>query len=63
MPTVSSVHSPQALNTISIRGGGPKKKEFSIYEISEYAKVKGMSFVVAFRELIGNAFCSDKEKK
>ena len=60
MPTVSSVHSPQAINTISVRGYGPKKKEYSIDEISEYAKVKGKSFVVAFRELIGSA-CS-KEK-
>ena len=58
-PTVSSVHSPQAMNTISVRGYGPKKKEFSIEEISEYASVKGKSFVVAFRELVGNAFTKE----
>lgn len=56
MPTVQSVHIPSAMNTISIRGRGKKWKDLSILDVSEYAKLKGISFVSAYRTLSSDKF-------
>lgn len=61
--TVGSVHIPEAMNSISIRGRGKKWKNLSISYIDKYAKDKGVSFTTAYKQLISNLYCDDKENK
>ena len=60
MPSVSSVHSPAALNTISIRGHGKKWRNLSVDEIMNYAQKHKCSFVCAHNTLMNKAF-EDKD--
>ena len=60
MPSVSSVHIPSAMNTISIRGHGKKWRNLSVDEIMNYAQKHKCSFVCAHNILMNKAF-ADKD--
>ena len=61
-PTVQSVHTPGAMNTISIRGWGKKEKKYSLDDINTYASKHGISFTEAYYSLLENAFACKEEK-
>ncbi len=56
MPTLSSSHTPSAMNTISIRGWGKKWKDLSMNDVTNYAQKHKCSFVCAYKTLTNRAF-------
>ena len=51
MPTIQSVHSPEAMNTLSIRSRGKKWRNLSIEEVMNYASNHKISFQHAYKNL------------
>lgn len=56
MPTITSVHNPGAMNTISIRGWDKKWTTLSMDNVMEYAQKHKCSFVCAYKTLTSRAF-------
>lgn len=62
MLTPSSVHIPAAMGGLSIRGTDKKWKNLIISDIITYAKLKGISFVEAYKQVVSSIY-SGKESK
>ena len=54
--TPSSVHEPTAMGSLSIRGRGKKENHISMREIEDFAKIKGVTFVRAYRYLTSKLY-------